>query len=345
MSSSDIHNRKTEHLTLARDASTQMRSGNGLDRIRFEPISLPEIDFSDIRIDTTFLGKSISAPIMIASMSGGTKESEKLNERLAVAAQAMQIPLALGSMRIALEQPALRQAFQLRHVAPSIPILANIGGAQLIEPNGIKRAIDCVDIASADALIVHLNPLQEALQPKGDRNWRGVSQAIKIVAEESPVPVIVKEVGHGLGPVSVSHLMELGISWIDLAGTGGTSWAMIETLRAGDTKQAMVGSVFADFGISAAETLHAISRKPEKYSSCRFIASGGIRSGLDVARALRAGATLCSAAKPFLDAADKGPEAIESLVATWCEQLRVTCFVTGSPDIESLKCAPLLHSE
>lgn len=345
MSSSDIHNRKTEHLTLARDGSTQMRSGNGLDSIRFEPISLPELDFSEIRIDSTFLGKPISAPIMIASMSGGTKESETLNERLAVAAQAMQIPLALGSMRIALEQPELKKAFQLRHIAPTIPILANIGGAQLVEAGGIQRAVDCAEIAAADALIVHLNPLQEALQPNGDRNWRGVGNAIKTLVEESAVPIIVKEVGHGLGTTSVKQLVDLGVAWIDLAGTGGTSWAMIEALRAGDLQRAEIGTAFANFGISAVETLNAINQEPEKYASCRFIASGGIRSGLDIARSLRAGATLCSAAKPFLDAADKGGEAIESLVATWCEQLKITCFATGSRDIESLKHARLLHAQ
>ena len=344
MSSSDIHNRKTEHLTLARDPSTQMRSGNGLESIRFEPISLPEIDFSEIRIDSIFLGKPIACPIMIASMSGGTKESETLNERLAVAAQAMQIPLALGSMRIAIEQRELKKAFQLRHIAPTIPILANIGGAQLIEAGGIQRALDCAEIAAADALIVHLNPLQEALQPNGDRNWRGVGNAIKTLVEESAVPIIVKEVGHGLGTTSVKQLIDLGVAWIDLAGTGGTSWAMIEALRAGAPQRAEIGTVFADFGISAVETLNAINQEPEQYASCRFIASGGIRSGLDVARALRAGATLCSAAKPFLDAADKGPEAIESVIATWCEQLKVTCFVTGSLDIECLKHARLLDA-
>ena len=342
MTSRQITDRKHEHLALAGSAGVQMTVSNGLEVIRFEPIALPELDLDEIDTSVRFLGKTLSLPLMIASMSGGTLESQKLNEQLAVAAQASGIALALGSMRIALENPAQRAAFELRSFAPTIPILANIGGAQLREVDGVKGALKCIEIADADALIVHLNPLQEALQPNGDTRWTGVKQAIAQLVKESHVPVVIKEVGHGIGPATARALADLGVHYVDVAGAGGTSWAAIETQRLGSPEAMKLGTPFHNFGITLAEALVAFDADPQLREKLHVIASGGLRSGLDVAKALRMGAHMASAAVPFLHAARLGDTALTDLIAQWHRQLKICCFVTGSPDIKALRVAPLL---
>jgi len=319
-----------------------MTVSNGLEAIRFEPIALPELNLDEIDTSVRFLGKTLSLPLMIASMSGGTLESQRLNEQLAVAAQATGIALALGSMRIALENPSQRAAFELRSFAPTIPILANIGGAQLREADGVKGALKCIEIADADALIVHLNPLQEALQPNGDTRWTGVKQAIAQLVKESHVPVVIKEVGHGIGPATARALADLGVHYLDVAGAGGTSWAAIETQRLGSPEAMKLGTPFHNFGITLAEALVAFDADPQLRETLHVIASGGLRSGLDVAKALRMGAHMASAAVPFLHAARLGDTALTDLIAQWHRQLKICCFVTGSPDIKALRVAPLL---
>jgi isopentenyl-diphosphate delta-isomerase len=343
MTSSQITDRKHEHLALAGSAGVQMTVSNGLEAIRFEPIAMPELDLDEIDTSVRFLGKTLSLPLMIASMSGGTLESQKLNEQLAVAAQATGIALALGSMRIALENPTQRAAFELRSFAPTIPILANIGGAQLREVDGVKGALKCIEIADADALIVHLNPLQEALQPNGDTRWTGIKQAIAQLVKESHVPVVIKEVGHGIGPATARVLMDIGVHYIDVAGAGGTSWAAIETQRLGSPEAMKLGTPFHNFGITLAEALVAFDADPRLREKLHVIASGGIRSGLDVAKVLRMGANMASAAVPFLHAARLGDTALTDLIAQWHRQLKICCFVTGSADIKALKVAPLLE--
>jgi len=342
MTSRQITDRKHEHLAIAGSPEVQMTVSNGLEAIRFEPIALPELDLDEIDTSVRFLGKTLSLPLMIASMSGGTLESQKLNEQLAVAAQATGIALALGSMRIALENPTQRAAFELRSFAPTIPILANIGGAQLREVDGVKGALKCIEIADADALIVHLNPLQEALQPNGDTRWTGVKQAIAQLVKESHVPVVIKEVGHGIGPATARALADLGVHYVDVAGAGGTSWAAIETQRLGSPEAMKLGTPFHNFGITLAEALVAFDADPQLREKLHVIASGGLRSGLDVAKALRMGAHMASAAVPFLHAARLGDTALTDLIAQWHRQLKICCFVTGSPDIKALRVAPLL---
>ena len=344
MSSDEITGRKRDHLALAGSPDVQMTLSNGLDAIRFEPLALPELDLDAIDTSSTFLGKTLALPLMIASMSGGTSESQRLNEQLAIAAQASRIALALGSMRIALEKPAQRAAFELRSFAPTIPILANIGGAQLREIGGLNGALKCVDIAGADALIVHLNPLQEALQRDGDTRWTGIKSAIGQLVQECPVPVIIKEVGHGIGPITARALAEIGVRYIDVAGAGGTSWAAIETQRLGSPEAMKLGTPFHNFGITLTEALAAFSADPQLNSTMFVIASGGLRSGLDVAKALRMGAQLASAAVPFLHAARRGNDAITGLISQWHQQLKICCFVTGSSDIKALKTATLLSA-
>lgn len=342
--SESITDRKKQHLTIAAMDEVQMGQSAGLETVRFEPRALPEIDFEEVSTRCTFLGKTLSQPLMIASMSGGTEESQQLNERLAQAAEQHQIALALGSMRIALEHTAKRSAFKLRHIAPTIPILANLGGAQLRAQQGLANALKCIEIAQADALVIHLNPLQEVLQQGGDTQWRGLAAALRQLVVESPVPIVVKEVGHGIGPTTFRQLLDLGVQYIDLAGSGGTSWAAIETKRANTVHQAAIGEVFHNFGITLTETLTAIASTPSLHSDAQIIASGGLRSGLDVARAIRLGAHIGSAASPFLKAAQVGQQALSDLIEQWHEQLRITCFITASANLAALRQAPLIES-
>lgn len=315
-----------------------MQRSNGLETIQLEPVSLPELALDDIDTSCTFLHKSLRQPLLIASMSGGVAAAERLNAVLATAAEAARVALGLGSMRIALENPRLAPAFNLRRYAPTIPLLANLGASQLLEPDGGTRALRCIDLAEADALIIHLNPLQEAIQPGGNTDWRGVSKALAALLRSSPVPVIVKEVGHGIGPITARRLLDLGVAWVDVAGAGGTSWAGIEQQRAGDSRR----TPFHDFGISLTQSLRAIAADATLHSRLQLIASGGIRSGLDVAKALRLGATLASAAQPFLLAAQAGEQGVIALLETWQRELAITCLCTGSASISALRSAPLL---
>jgi len=334
----DIVQRKREHLRLAATAKAQMQRSNGLESIQLEPISLPELSLAEIDTSCRFLQKTLRQPLLIASMSGGIADAERLNIILAIAAETTGVALGLGSMRIALENSRLAAAFNLRRHAPTVPLLANLGATQLILKGGVSAALRCVEIAAADALIIHLNPLQESIQPGGNTDWRGVSQALSELVKQSAVPVVVKEVGHGIGPTTAHRLLEIGVKWVDIAGAGGTSWAGIEQQRKTPTR----ASPFHEFGISLKQSLLAINEQPALKNKLHLIASGGIRSGLDVGKALRIGATLASAAQPFLLAAQEGEYALVELLNIWQQELAITCLCTGSASIEALKTAKLL---
>jgi isopentenyl-diphosphate delta-isomerase len=336
---SDIAGRKTDHLRIATTPEAQMRRSNGLDTVQLEPMALPELSLDDIDTSCHFLQKPLRQPLLIASMSGGVAAAERLNSLLATAAEAAGVALGLGSMRIALDSPQAAATFNLRRHAPNIPLLANLGATQLLESQGVTRALRCVDIAAADALIIHLNPLQEAIQPGGNTDWRGVATALAQLVRASAVPVIVKEVGHGIGPATAKRLLELGVTWVDVAGAGGTSWAGIEQQRAAQGRP----TPFHDFGISLTQSLRAIEADAALSGRLNLIASGGIRSGLDVAKTLRLGARLAAAAQPFLLAAQAGEEALHALLATWQRELAITCLCTGSASIAALRNAPLLR--
>ncbi len=342
MSKNPIKDRKREHLDLAGLPTMQMSVSNGLDAFRFEPCALPELNYEEVDTRCTLLGKSLQQPLIIASMSGGTRAAKRLNETLATAAEQTGVALGLGSMRIAVEQPEQSATFQMRSLAPTVPILANIGGAQLVQTQGIEDALRCIDIAQADGIFIHLNPLQEVLQTQGDTQWRGVLNAIESLITRSPVPVIVKEVGHGIGPTTTQKLFDIGVRYIDVAGTGGTSWAAIETERSRTNSQTQTGQVFHNFGINLYDSLRLIQRNATLSEEITLIASGGIRSGLDTAKAIRMGASFASAAAPMLAAAKQGEKALIELLRQWQQQLQICCFVTGSASLHELRHAPII---
>ncbi|MGE7368755.1 type 2 isopentenyl-diphosphate Delta-isomerase [Neorhizobium sp. NPDC001467] len=332
--------RKKQHLDIVLGGvPVSATIGAGFDAIRFEHVALPEIDMSDIDLSTRFLGKEISAPFLVSSMTGGAEKAELINHNIAIACEAIGIPFAVGSQRVAIDTDAdwgMNRA--LRRLAPSVPILANIGAAQLNTGYGIDQARRAVEMIDADALIIHLNPLQEAVQPEGDRNWAGLTGRIGELCAALHVPLVVKEVGAAISPTVAARLINLGVTIIDVAGAGGTSWAAVEAARARTPAEAAVASAFADWG---QPTARAISSLRQAQPDIFIIGSGGVRNGVDAAKALRLGADLVGQAASVLRSATVSPEDVINHFEVMTAQLRVACFCTGSSNIAQLRSARL----
>ncbi len=332
--------RKKQHLDIVLAggaASGSIRTG--FEAIRFEHVALPELDMAAIDLSTEFLGKRISAPFLVSSMTGGAEQAERINHNIAIACEAVRIPFAVGSQRVAIDTNAdWGINLDLRRLAPSVPILANIGAAQLNTGYGIDQARRAIEMIDADALIIHLNPLQEAVQPEGDRNWSGLTSKIELVCEALHVPVVVKEVGYGISPSVAKKLITAGVKIIDIAGAGGTSWAAVEALRARTPAEAAVASAFYEWG---QPTAHAIMALRKACSEAFIIGSGGIRTGVDAAKAIRMGADLVGQAASVLQSATASPEAVSQHFQIMVEQLRVACFCTGSSTLADLRRARL----
>lgn len=336
-----LEERKSEHLhiNLEKDVSFPHLS-NGLERYRFVHRALPDIALDEIDLSTTFLGKRLHVPLLISSMTGGTAEAQRINAHLAAGAQRTGIAMGLGSLRAAIEAPHLAETYRVRAMAPDILLLANLGAIQLntgFGPDECKRAVDLVD---ADALILHLNPLQEALQVDGDTDWRGLLGRIEIVCRHLAVPVIVKEVGWGISAAIGRQLVDAGVTAIDVAGAGGTSWSQVEMYRAPTERRRRLCAEFADWGIPTAE---ALVETRAALPNVPLIASGGLRSGMDLAKVLALGADLGGLAGPFLKAADVSAEAVAELANDLADVLRRVLFCLGITQVESLKGTPALR--
>ncbi|BDA82862.1 isopentenyl-diphosphate delta-isomerase [Aureimonas sp. SA4125] len=338
---SGIGSRKNDHLDIVLSPRLAARqAGTGFDAISFEHVALPELDFAAIDLSTRFLGRRLAAPLLISSMTGGPERAAKINAHLSEAAQELKIAFAVGSQRIALEgRGAGGLDRSLRARAPDVAILANIGAAQLVSGYGRDEARRAVDMLEADALIVHLNPLQEAVQAGGDRNWRGVLDAIERLVRDLGVPIVVKEVGAGISATVALRLAAVGVTIVDVAGAGGTSWAAVEAERATDAAARETALLFADWGIPTATAIRTVR------AACPdlcLIGSGGIRSGLDAAKAIRLGADLAGQAAAGLASAEQSAEAATAHFSKVVEELRIACFCTGSADLAALRRAPLL---
>ena len=333
--------RKDEHMALALDPLAQSQVDAGFDRVRLEHCALPECDLAMIDVTTEFCGRPVSRPLFIGAMTGGTDRAMAINLALAEMAESLQIGFAVGSQRAALESGQTQNA--LRAAAPSVPIIANLGGVQLARPDGLALAQAAIDDLEADAIAIHLNPLQEAVQPEGDTDWRGVMAAVETAVHTLSAPVMVKEVGAGLSPSLVHQLGTAGVSMIDVAGLGGTNWTRIEAARAPDAE---IYAPFLDWGIPTVEILTALCdqrRSLADQSPYGIIASGGVRSGLDVAKALWLGADMVSMAGPVLTAlvgaGNGAPDvaAARHAVDVWTQQLTLALFLTGAPDLGALR--------
>ncbi|WP_439471413.1 type 2 isopentenyl-diphosphate Delta-isomerase [Brevundimonas sp.] len=336
----DIVARKDQHLDVILSGKARHGRDSGLDAVRFVHEALPDLDYGKIDLGADFLGRRLKAPLLISSMTGGPARAEAINARLAEAAQSLGIALAVGSQRAALEAeagtPGLDMALRLK--APDTPILANIGAAQLTRGVGPDEARRIVDMVAADALIVHLNPLQEACQPEGDRDWWGVGAALEALIRAADFPVVVKETGAGLSAATCKRLAEMGVAALDVAGAGGSNWALVEGERAGAEADKRHAAAFADWGIP---TARAIAEARAACPRTLIIGSGGIRDGVDAARAIRLGADMVGQAAGVLDAAMVSTEAVVAHFQTVIRQMRTVCFCTGSANLTALARAPL----
>jgi isopentenyl-diphosphate Delta-isomerase len=325
--------RKADHIRICLDEDVQFQTSTGLEKYHFNHACLPELDYEAIDLSTNFLGKKLATPLLISSMTGGTEQAHAINTRLALAAQTYGLAMGVGSQRVAIEQPQTASTFNIRQLAPDILLLANLGAVQLNYGYGVEECLKAVDLLQADALILHINPLQECIQPRGDRNFHGLLAKIEQVCRSLPVPVIAKEVGNGISVSMAEKLMNAGVSAIDVAGAGGTSWALVEGERAENALEKQLGKTFANWGIPTADCIRTISRA---YPQLPLIASGGLRNGLDVAKAIALGADLAGLAWPFLRAATISPEAVVETVEILLAELKTVLFCTGSKNLTSL---------
>ncbi|MCL6434398.1 MAG: type 2 isopentenyl-diphosphate Delta-isomerase [Leptolyngbyaceae cyanobacterium HOT.MB2.61] len=337
----ETQSRKADHLRICLDEDVQFRqTTSGLERYHFTHCCLPELDRADIDLATTFLGKSLAAPILISSMTGGTDQAKTINCRLAAIAQHYQLAMGVGSQRVAVENPEVATTFAVRSLAPTIPLFANLGAVQLNYRYGLDECLKVVDLLEADALILHLNPLQECVQTTGDTNFRGLLDKIAVLCNRLPVPVIAKEVGNGISASMAEKLIAAGVAAIDVAGAGGTSWAKVEGERAKDARQRRLGQTFADWGIPTAECITAVRATAP---TIPLIASGGLRNGLDVTKAIALGADLAGMALPFLQAANESEEALHELVEILIAEITTAMFCTGSRRLADLRSPDLLQ--
>ncbi len=331
--------RKDEHIRINLDEDVASAVRTGLERYRFVHQALPELDLEAVDTRLSRWGRTLRFPLLIASMTGGSPMGGRINRALAEAAQAMGVGLGLGSMRVALEDSRAVETFAVRRYAPDILLCANLGAVQL---NYGYDAADCqrlVDMIEADALILHLNPLQEALQPEGQTRFAGLLERIGQVCRALSVPVIVKEVGWGLAPQVAQRLVEVVVAAIDVAGAGGTSWSEVERYRHADPQAQAVAAAFRDWGLSTAEALRQVRAA---LPQATIIASGGLRTGVDIAKTIALGADLASMAQPFLRPALESAAAVVQTLQVLERQLRITMFVTGAGDLAALRQRELL---
>lgn len=326
--------RKLEHIRLALDDRMQVER-RVFDEWELEHSALPEIDLATIDTRVEFLGRALSAPLLVSSMTGGTDRATAINRHLAVAAEKLGIALSVGSQRKALEDEETAATFVVRELAPTVPILANLGAVQLnygVGPDECRAAVEMID---ADALILHLNPLQEAIQPEGQGNFADLLPKIRAVVDTLDVPVVVKEIGCGLSESVGRRLVEeTGVRILDTAGVGGTSWARIEAARADDRE---LGEAFAAWGVETPESIRQLRR----IEGATIIGSGGVRTGIDVAKCIALGADVVGLAQPLLAPAMDSADAVASALRRVIRELEISMFCTGARDLAALRRVPV----
>ena len=332
--------RKKEHLEICLDTeSVTSASGTGLSRYRFVHNALPELDIDEIDLSTTFLGKRLQAPILISSMTGGFDLARKVNRNLAAAAQSLGLAMGVGSQRVAVEEPSAAGSFEVRDVAPDILLFGNLGAVQLNYGYTVEHCRRAVSMIGADALILHLNVLQEAVQPEGNRNFKGLGEKIAAVCRDLEVPVIAKEVGNGISVDAATRLQRAGVKALDVAGYGGTSWSAVEAQRA--VKQGKrPDTAFAAWGIPTEDALVSVR---QALPDIQLIASGGVRSGVDIAKAIALGADLGAFGQPLLAAALESSAKVIEFIAGVIHELKVSMLCVGAADLTALRKAPLVR--
>ncbi len=342
---SKISSRKKEHIdiTLTRDVTFRGKT-TGLEHWEFVNNALPELNFSDIDPSVEFLEHRLSIPLIISGMTGGYHDAERLNRGLAEACQKKNIAMGVGSQRQAMESDLFHASYRVvREVAPSIPVIGNIGAVEIASLTDIGPVARLVELIGANAFAVHLNPLQELLQPEGKPQFEGVLDGIEMLVRRLDIPIIVKEIGAGISASVAQRLIDAGVRIIDVAGAGGTSWAGVEIIRSGENPAT---KKFWDWGIPTAEALIQVAPLKNRYRDLSIIASGGISDGLEMATAIGLGADLTASARPMLQAVVRnGPEALIAIIDEWELDLRSVMFLTGSKTIPELQKAQMVKRD
>jgi len=336
MSNTQTRNRKQNHIDIVRTKDVEPIDSS-LEKYTLPYTALPEINKDDIDTSINFFDHKISFPFLISGMTGGVDLANTININLAKACEEIKIPMGLGSMRIVLEDKSTLKSFQIKKYCPSIPIFANLGLVQLnygITSDDINYLIDSVQ---ADGIFLHINPLQEALQPEGDTNFKDLLPKLEKTIKQVHKPILIKEVGTGISIRDIQRLKDIGVDWVDISGLGGTNWGEVENLRRKDSFDA----IFQNVGYPTDQCLIEGSKIP----NTNLIAGGGIRSGVDIAKAIMLGAKMTTAAKPLLESAIKSPEATINTIKKFKEELEISMFLTGSTTIKELSKLKLLRNE
>lgn len=335
-------NRKADHIRINLEENVCSTQSTGLENYHFVHQALPELNLDDIDLSVSIFGHQLSAPLLISSMTGGTEDAGALNRTLASAAQETGVAMGVGSQRAAFEKPDLAPTFRVRDVAPDILLFANLGAVQLNYGYSEEHCRRAVEMIEADGLILHLNPLQEAVQPEGETRFANLLPKIESVCQALPVPVIVKEVGWGISEQAAAQLAQAGVAAIDVAGAGGTSWSQVEMHRAENENQAKLAAAFLDWGIPTAETIIQARRGAPDLP---IFASGGLCTGLDIAKSIALGATLGGMARPLLHAAFQSQQKTVEQIMEIKRELQVTMFAAGVANLKQLGDTPLIKRQ
>jgi isopentenyl-diphosphate Delta-isomerase len=343
-----ISSRKREHVAIAlsRDVSFRTRSA-GFEAWDFVHNALPECDVADIDPHAVFLNRTLSFPLIVSSMTGGYPDALKINRQLAEVCAEKRLAMGVGSQRQAIDSSAYHRTFSVvREVAPDIPVYGNLGAPEVGRLKDAAPVLRLLDMIRADGFAVHLNPLQEYLQPEGNPEFRGVLDGIAMLVRQLPVPVIVKEIGAGISAEVARRLVDVGVRIIDVAGAGGTSWAGVEILRrdAARNREQDPAEVFWDWGIATTDALRQVAALKQNVGDLTILGSGGINSGLSLAKAIAMGADAGAAARPLLKALSKGGQkALAVLIDGWKHQFVGAMFLTGSRSVKALQKQVLVH--
>jgi isopentenyl-diphosphate delta-isomerase len=335
-----ISSRKSDHIRINLEENVHSGLTTGLDDYQFIHQALPELDLVSVDTSTTIFNKRLNLPLLISSMTGGTPQASRINRILAEAAQHTGVAMGVGSQRAGIIHPELVESFNLRKFAPDILLFANLGAVQLNYGFSVDHCRQAVDMITADALILHLNPLQEALQPEGDTNFTGLLKKIEMVCSSLSVPIIIKEVGWGISSQTARMLASAGVAAIDVAGAGGTSWSEVEKFRTNNEHARHIAEAFKDWGIPTAESIQQVVKTDPKFL---VFASGGLRNGIDLAKCIALGASLGGMAGLFLKSATK--ENVGVTIDTIQEieaEIKICMFVAGAANMDQLKKTPLV---
>lgn len=327
-----IESRKNDHIRINIEENVRSILSNGLERYRFVHNALPEIELREIDLSQNIFNKNISIPVLISSMTGGTSQAYQINKVLALAAEEYGLAMGVGSQRAAIEDNSLAETFNIRKFAPNCLLLANLGAVQLNYGYGINECKRAVGMIEADALVLHLNPLQEAIQPEGNTNFSGLLNKIEHICKNLSVPVVVKEVGWGISEEIAKKLTDVGVAAIDISGAGGTSWSQVERFRLTEPREIKVAEAFLDWGLPTAEALVNVRRS---LPDIQLFASGGLNTGIDVAKTLALGANLAGMAGVFLRAAVVSFENLIETISIIDRIIRISMFATGSLNLQS----------